>query len=164
MCHHGFSYAAGRFMKCHGFGPHQLNNGIYIPVTPILLTCTWERLINTLNLPMDVWVIILKALDWDFMGYDLPTGKRIFLIPKRTNACTLTEAGDLPQSYPTLLDRVKSWWLNSTSQYDGQLLMKVITTRLISSKKIGTAIDPKFKEHQTTIDKVFQTDFKAFIT
>jgi penicillin-binding protein 2 len=20
MCHHGFSYAAGRFMKCHGFG------------------------------------------------------------------------------------------------------------------------------------------------
>jgi penicillin-binding protein 2 len=29
MCHHGFSYAAGRFMKCHGFGPHQLNNGIY---------------------------------------------------------------------------------------------------------------------------------------
>jgi penicillin-binding protein 2 len=21
MCHHGFSYA-GRFMKCHGFGPH----------------------------------------------------------------------------------------------------------------------------------------------
>jgi penicillin-binding protein 2 len=21
MCHHGFSYAAGRFMKCHGFGP-----------------------------------------------------------------------------------------------------------------------------------------------
>jgi hypothetical protein len=45
----------------------------------------------------------------DFMGYDLPTGKEeIFLIPKRTNACTLTEDGDLPQSYPTLLDRVKS--------------------------------------------------------
>jgi hypothetical protein len=31
----------------------------------------------------------------DFMGYDLPTGKEeIFLIPKRTNACTLTEAGE----------------------------------------------------------------------
>jgi penicillin-binding protein 2 len=28
MCHHGFSYASGRFMKCHGFG-HKLNNGIY---------------------------------------------------------------------------------------------------------------------------------------
>jgi hypothetical protein len=39
--------------------------------------------------------------------------------------------------------------------------MKVITTRLISSKKIkGTAIDPKFKEkHQTdNRQKVFQTD------
>jgi hypothetical protein len=41
------------------------------------------------------------------MGYDLPTGKEEFLIPKRTT-CTLTEAGEVPQSYPTLLDRVKS--------------------------------------------------------
>jgi hypothetical protein len=41
-----------------------------------------------------------------------------------------------------------------------QLLMKVITTRLISSKKIkGTAIDPKFKvKHQTSRQGVFQTD------
>jgi hypothetical protein len=40
-------------------------------------------------------VTILKVLTRDFMGYDLPTGKEeIFLIPKRTNACTLTEAGD----------------------------------------------------------------------
>jgi hypothetical protein len=39
------------------------------------------------------------------MGYDLPTGKEeIYLIPKRTNACTRTEDGDLPQSYPTLLE------------------------------------------------------------
>jgi penicillin-binding protein 2 len=29
MCNHGFSYARGRFMKCHGSGPHQLHNGIY---------------------------------------------------------------------------------------------------------------------------------------
>jgi penicillin-binding protein 2 len=40
--------------------------------------------------------------------------------------------------------------------------MKVITTRLISSKKIkGTAIDPKFKvKHQTSIDKEY---FKPMI-
>jgi hypothetical protein len=44
---------------------------------------------------VDVWSDHLKSFDWDFMGYDLPTGKEeIFLIPKRTNACTLTEAGD----------------------------------------------------------------------
>jgi cell division protein FtsI/penicillin-binding protein 2 len=31
----------------------------------------------------------LKSFGLDFMGYDLPTGKEeIFLIPKRTNACT----------------------------------------------------------------------------
>jgi hypothetical protein len=39
--------------------------------------------------------------------------------------------------------------------------MKVITTRLISSKKIkGTAIDPKFKEKTSNRQwqKVFQTD------
>ncbi|RZK10112.1 MAG: penicillin-binding protein 2, partial [Flavobacterium sp.] len=28
MCNHGFSYARGRFMRCHGSGPHQLYNGI----------------------------------------------------------------------------------------------------------------------------------------
>jgi penicillin-binding protein 2 len=36
-----------------------------------------------------------------------------------------------------------------------------VTTRLISSKKIKVAIDPKFKEkHQTTIDKKY---FKPMI-
>jgi hypothetical protein len=40
-----------------------------------------------------------------------------------------------------------------------QLLMKVITTRLISSKKIkGTAIDPIKESIKRQSTKVFQTD------
>jgi hypothetical protein len=43
--------------------------------------------------------------------------------------------------------------------------MKVITTRLISSKKIkGTAIDPKFKVKTSNLNRqgVFQTDDWSF--
>jgi hypothetical protein len=41
-----------------------------------------------------------------------------------------------------------------------------VTTRLISSKKIKAAIDPKFKEkHQTTIDKkYFKPMIKGLLT
>jgi penicillin-binding protein 2 len=70
MCHHGFSYAAGRFMKCHGFGPHQLNNGIYNSVTPILPMCGTINKYVKPSYAVDVWVIILKALDseiWDMI-------------------------------------------------------------------------------------------------
>jgi penicillin-binding protein 2 len=44
----------------------------------------------------------------DFMGYDLPTGKEEIYLIQNVQTHVLTEDGDLPQSYPTLLDRVKS--------------------------------------------------------
>jgi penicillin-binding protein 2 len=44
---------------------------------------------------VDVWVIILKALDSDFMGYDLPTGKGGNIPDSKTyKRMYLTEAGD----------------------------------------------------------------------
>jgi hypothetical protein len=53
------------------------------------------------------------------MGYDLPTGKEeIFLIPKRTNACTLTEE----ESTTIISNSIGQGEVddsNSTSQYDG---------------------------------------------
>jgi cell division protein FtsI/penicillin-binding protein 2 len=67
MCHHGFSYAAGRFMKCHGFGPHQLNNGIYNSCNTYFAN-VYMRTINKYVKPsmrLMYGVIILKALDWD---------------------------------------------------------------------------------------------------
>jgi hypothetical protein len=58
---------------------------------------------------VDVWSDHLKSFGLGDLWDTILTGKR-GNIPdsKRTNACTLTEDGDLPQSYPTLLDRVKS--------------------------------------------------------
>jgi penicillin-binding protein 2 len=60
-------------MKCHGFGPHQWNNGIYVQLH--LTYLFYERsIINTKpSYAVDVWVsskLLLEIL-WD----DLPTGK-----------------------------------------------------------------------------------------
>jgi penicillin-binding protein 2 len=167
MCHHGFSYAAGRFMKCHGFGPHQLNNGIYNSCNTYFAN-VYMRTINKYVKPsyaVDVWSDHLKSFGLgDFMGYDLPTGKR----------------GNIPDSktykrmYPNGGWRSTTIISNSIGQ--GEVLMTPIQlasmmatvanegyyyTPHIIKKIKGTAIDPKFKEkHQTTIDKKY---FKPMI-
>jgi penicillin-binding protein 2 len=79
MCHHGFSYARGRFMKCHGFGPHQLHNGIYNSCNTYFGN-TYLRTINKyVSAPyaVDVWSKHVKSFGLgQFMGYDLPTGRK----------------------------------------------------------------------------------------
>lgn len=79
MCHHGFSYARGRFMKCHGFGPHQLHNGIYNSCNTYFAN-VYMRTINKYLKPaagVDVWSNHVKSFGLgSFMGYDLPTGKK----------------------------------------------------------------------------------------
>ena len=167
MCHHGFSYAAGRFMKCHGFGPHQLNNGIYNSCNTYFAN-VYMKTINKYVQPsyaVDVWSDHLKSFGLgDFMGYDLPTGKR----------------GNIPDSktykrmYPNGGWRSTTIISNSIGQ--GEVLMTPIQlasmmatvanegyyyTPHIIKKIKGTAIDPKFKvKHQTTIDKKY---FKPMI-
>src|SRR3970282_844448 len=72
MCHHGFSYARGRFMKCHGFGPHNLHNGIYNSCN-IYFANVYMRTINKYTKPsaaVDVWSNHVKSFGLgDFMGY-----------------------------------------------------------------------------------------------
>ena len=79
MCHHGFSYARGRFMKCHGFGPHQLHNGIYNSCNTYFAN-VYMKTINKYQKPaggVDIWSNHVKSFGLgSFMGYDLPTGKR----------------------------------------------------------------------------------------
>jgi penicillin-binding protein 2 len=167
MCHHGFSYARGRFMKCHGFGPHQLNNGIYNSCNTYFAN-VYMRTINKYAKPsvaVDVWSNHVKSFGLgDFMGYDLPTGKK----------------GNIPDSktykkiYPNGGWRSTTIISNSIGQ--GEVLMTPIQlanmmatvanegyyyTPHIIKKIKGTAIDPKFKvKHQTTIDKKY---FKPMI-
>lgn len=79
-CNHGFSYARGRFMRCHCTGgAKKLNDGIYQSCNTYF-SSIYMKTINKYNSPsyaVDVWSNHLKSFGLgDFMGYDLPIGKR----------------------------------------------------------------------------------------
>ncbi|MFV5687070.1 penicillin-binding protein 2 [Flavobacterium sp. ZT3R25] len=160
MCHHGFSYARGRFMKCHGFGPHQLHNGIYNSCNTYFASA-YMLTINKYAKPayaVDVWSNHVKSFGLgQFMGYDLPTGKK----------------GNIPDSktykkiYPNGGWRSTTIVSNAIGQ--GEVLMTPIQlanmmatvanegyyyTPHIIKKIEGHKIDKKFTtKHVTTIDK-----------
>ncbi|KIA82687.1 penicillin-binding protein 2 [Flavobacterium sp. AED] len=162
MCHHGFSYARGRFMKCHGFGPHQLHNGIYNSCNTYFASA-YMLTINKYAKPayaVDVWSNHVKSFGLgQFMGYDLPTGKK----------------GNIPDSktykkiYPNGGWRSTTIVSNSIGQ--GEVLMTPIQlanmmatvanegyyyTPHIIKKIEGHKIDKKFTtKHVTTIDKKY---------
>jgi penicillin-binding protein 2 len=80
FCRHGFSYARGRFMRCHCHGGAlQLHRGIYESCNAYFGT-TYMRTIDKFVRPadgVDVWSRHLKSFGLgEFMGYDLPTGRR----------------------------------------------------------------------------------------
>jgi penicillin-binding protein 2 len=80
FCRHGFSYARGRFMRCHCHGGAlQLHRGIYESCNAYFGT-TYMRTIDKFARPadgVDVWSRHLKSFGLgEFMGYDLPTGRR----------------------------------------------------------------------------------------
>ncbi|MEC5164999.1 penicillin-binding protein 2 [Flavobacterium sp. PL11] len=79
-CNHGFSYGRGRFMKCHAHPPNQqLHNGIYNSCNTYFAQ-TYMLAINKYNNPakaVDIWSNHVKSFGLgQYMGYDLPTGKR----------------------------------------------------------------------------------------
>jgi penicillin-binding protein 2 len=162
MCHHGFSYARGRFMKCHGFGPHQLHNGIYNSCNTYFASA-YMLTINKYAKPayaVDVWSNHIKSFGLgQFMGYDLPIGKK----------------GNIPNSktykkiYPNGGWRSTTIVSNAIGQ--GEVLMTPIQlasmmatvanegyyyTPHIIKKIEGHKIDKKFTtKHVTTIDKKY---------
>jgi penicillin-binding protein 2 len=162
MCHHGFSYGRGRFMKCHDSGPHQLHNGIYESCNTYFANA-YMKTINKYAKPaqaVDVWSNHIKSFGLgQFMGYDLPTGKK----------------GNVPDSktykkiYPNGGWRSTTIVSNSIGQ--GEVLMTPIQlanmmatvanegyyyTPHIIKKIEGHKIDKKFTtKHVTTIDKKY---------
>jgi len=80
FCRHGFSYARGRFMRCHCHGGAlQLHRGIYESCNAYFATA-YMKTIDKFVKPadgVDVWSNHLKSFGLgQFMGYDLPTGRR----------------------------------------------------------------------------------------
>jgi penicillin-binding protein 2 len=167
-CHHGFSYARGRFMRCHCHGGMlQLHRGIYESCNAFFGTA-YMKTINKYSNPssaVDVWSKHVKSFGLgQFMGYDLPTGRK----------------GNIPDSktykriYPNGGWRSTAIVSNAIGQ--GEVLMTPIQlanmmatiankgyyyTPHIIKKIEGKPIDKKFTtKHITTIDKKY---FKPII-
>lgn len=80
MCHHGFSYGRGAFMKCHcPGGAIQLHNGIYKSCNAYF-GGTYKLIIDKYANPssgVNAWANHLKSFGLgQFMGYDLPQGRK----------------------------------------------------------------------------------------
>ncbi|MDA6071157.1 penicillin-binding protein 2 [Flavobacterium sp. AC] len=163
FCHNGFSYGRGRFMKCHSHAPNQqLHNGIYNSCNTYFAQ-TYMLTINKYADPakaVDVWSDHVKSFGLgQFMGYDLPTGKR----------------GNIPTSktykkiYPNGGWRSTTIVSNAIGQ--GEVLMTPIQlanmmatvanqgyyyTPHIIKKIEGKKIDAKFTtKHVTTVDQKY---------
>ena len=168
MCHHGFSYARGRFMKCHGFGPHQLHNGIYNSCNTYFGNAYMRTINKYVSAPyaVDVWSKHVKSFGLgQFMGYDLPTGRKGKVPDSKT----------YKKMYPDWRWDSKTIVSNAIGQ--GEVLMTPIqlanmmsavanegyyyTPHIIKRIK-GEKIDAKFTtKHVTSIDKKY---FKPMIS
>ncbi|MBP4139097.1 penicillin-binding protein 2 [Flavobacterium geliluteum] len=162
-CHHGFSYARGRFMRCHCAGGQlQLHRAIYQSCNSYFGTA-YMKTINKYQSPsaaVDVWSNHLKTFGLgQFMGYDLPTGKK----GKIPNSKTYK------QMYPNGGWRSTAIVSNAIGQ--GEVVMTPIQlanmmatianqgyyfTPHIIKKIESKKIDPKFTtKHTTSIDKKY---------
>ncbi len=162
MCHHGFSYARGRFMKCHGFGPHQLHNGIYNSCNTYFANVYMRTINKYVSAPhaVDIWSEHVKSFGLgQFMGYDLPTGRKGKIPDSKT----------YKKMYPDWRWDSKTIVSNAIGQ--GEVLATPIqlanmmsavanegyyyTPHIIKRIK-GEKIDPKYTtKHLTSIDKKY---------
>jgi penicillin-binding protein 2 len=160
-CHHGMRIG-GHFQRCHGSGPHQLNNGIYASCNTYFASVYMRTIGKYVNpgKAVDIWGNHLKSFGiGGFMGYDLPTGRK----------------GNVPTSKYYKKVYPNGGWKGSTIVSNaigqGEVLMTPIQlanmiatvankgyfyTPHIIKKIKGQAIDTKFTtKHISTIDKKY---------
>jgi penicillin-binding protein 2 len=160
MCYGGFSYGRGRFMRCHGRGPHRLNNGIYNSCNAYFGNA-YMRTINKYQSPgvaVDSWSKHVKSFGMgQFMGYDLPTGRKGFvptskyykkIYPNGGWRSTAIVSNAIGQgevlATPIQLANMIATVANKGYYYTPHIIKKIK----------GEKIDPKFLEkHVTTIDR-----------
>jgi penicillin-binding protein 2 len=168
ICNHGFSYARGRFQGCHcGGGVRDLHVGIYKSCNAYFSN-VYLRTIAKYAKPtyaIDVWSNHIKSFGLgQFMGYDLPTGKKGKIPDSKT----------YKKMYPDWGWSGKTIISNAIGQ--GEVLMTPIQlanmmatvanegyyyTPHIIKKIEGEKINTKFTtKHVTTIDKKY---FKPMI-
>ena len=163
MCNHGFAYAPGRFQRCHcGGGSRDLNVGIYKSCNAYFSNVYLRTIGKYQSTPyaVDVWSNHIKSFGLgQFMGYDLPTGKKGKVPTAKT----------YKKMYPGWGYSGKTIISNAIGQ--GEVLMTPIQlanmmatvanqgyyyTPHIIKKIEGEKIDAKYTtKHRTTIDKQF---------
>lgn len=78
VCHHGFYYGRGAFMKCHDSGPSKLNNGMYQSCNTYFAS-VFKRTIDKYPNPsesVDIWAEHVKSFGLgQYLGTDMPIGK-----------------------------------------------------------------------------------------
>lgn len=169
FCNRGFSYARGRFMGCHCHGGAlQLHRGIFESCNSYLATA-YMKTINKYSKPaqaVDIWSKHAKSFGLgQFMGYDLPTGRRGSIPDSKTYKRVYPNGG------------WRSTTIVSNSIGQGEILMTPIQlanmmatianegyyyTPHIIKRIEGHKIDKKFTtKHVTTIDKKY---FKPIIS
>jgi penicillin-binding protein 2 len=162
-CNHGFSYARGRFMRCHCHGgAQQLHRGIYESCNAYFGTIYMKTIDKYANPAdgVDAWSGHLRSFGLgEFMGYDLPTGRRGKAPTSKT----------YKRIYPNGGWRSTAIVSNSIGQ--GEVLMTPIQlanmmaavanhgfyyTPHIIKKIKGEVIDKKYRtKHVTTVDRKY---------
>ncbi len=162
MCNHGFSYAPGRFMKCHGSGPHQLHRAIAVSCNTYFAQA-YLKTINKYAKPpeaVDVWSNHVRSFGMgEYMGYDLPTGKRGLIPTSKTykriypnggwrGTAIISNAigqGEITMT-PIQLANMMATVANEGYYYTPHIVKKIK----------GNQINAKFTtKHETTVDKKY---------
>lgn len=169
FCHHGFSYARGRFMRCHCHGGAlQLHRGIYESCNAYFGTA-YMRTINKYVKPsyaVDVWSNHVKSFGLgQFMGYDLPTGRKGHIPDSKTYKKMYPNGGW--RSTAIVSNAIGQGEVSMTPIQLANMMATVANegyyyTPHIIKKIEGQKIDKKFTtKHVTTIDKKY---FKPMIS
>lgn len=157
-CNHGFSYGRGRFMRCHGSGPHQLYNGMSQSCNTYFAN-VFMRTIDKYKNPaeaVDIWSNHIKSFGLgQFMGYDLPTGKK-GLIPS---------SKIYKRIYPNGGWRSTTIISNSIGQGEVLMTPMQLANMMVAVANQGTYFTPhivkNIKDHR--IDDKFLTKHKTTI-
>lgn len=159
VCHHGFSYARGRFMKCHDSQVSQLHNGIYNSCNTYFASVYMKTLskYRKTSVAVDVWSKHVKSFGLgEFMGYDLPTGRRGKIPTSKTYKRIYPDWDYRPT---TIVSNSIGQGEVTTTPIQLANMMATVANRgyyytpHIIRKIEGRQIDKKFRtKHHTTVD------------
>ena len=162
VCHHGFSYARGRFMKCHDSGLSRLHNGIYNSCNTYFAN-VFKKTIDKYKNPsesVDIWADHVKSFGLgQFLGTDMPIGAK-GLVPDSKLYKRVYNGAKIRSSYIISNSIGQGEVLTSPIQLAN--MMAVVAnqgyyyTPHIVKKIKGQPLDKKFTtKHYSTIDKQY---------